>query len=266
MKLLIAEGSVEDSSGEPVACSPPAEPIDTLRLFQTNRYQRTESAITITKRTLPEPFTRNRPVSPQESPSTIIVLDTSGPSDKDESDVSQLSEDRLSAISLSSVALHRFFPKLPSNDFAVESPMRVDADTNQQAMPIGFPLMFETELHERVHTLYESSAGAVESPVIDVGRALEQKTASSSGSGSEDVFDCASSCYSRRSSITSVKTESFSPATEELNKYTILPISCCPLLQPALAPPPRRPWVQDPVDRAIAHMVNELGFNVDDVK
>ncbi|KAJ5465342.1 uncharacterized protein N7458_001028 [Penicillium daleae] len=102
MKLLMAEGSVDESKREPVACSPPAEPIDTLRLSQTNRYQQTESAIPITKRTSP------------------------------------------------------------------------------------------------------------------------QKTASSSGSGSEDVFDCASSCYSRRSSITSVKTESFSLATEELNRYSIL--------------------------------------------
>lgn len=33
-----------------------------------------------------------------------------------------------------------------------------------------------------------------------------------------------------------------------------------------LAPPPLRPQVQDPVDRAIAHMVNDLGFDEDDVK
>lgn len=45
-----------------------------------------------------------------------------------------------------------------------------------------------------------------------------------------------------------------------------LPIPRSPSLQPSLAPPPLRPQVQDPVDRAIAHMVNESGFNLDDVK
>ncbi|KAJ5674655.1 uncharacterized protein N7477_004589 [Penicillium maclennaniae] len=35
---------------------------------------------------------------------------------------------------------------------------------------------------------------------------------------------------------------------------------------PPLAPPPLRPQVQDPVDRAMYRMVHELGFNEDDVK
>lgn len=44
------------------------------------------------------------------------------------------------------------------------------------------------------------------------------------------------------------------------------PIPRSPPLQPARAPAPLRPQVQDPVDRAITHMVNELGFDPDDVK
>ena len=40
----------------------------------------------------------------------------------------------------------------------------------------------------------------------------------------------------------------------------------CPPLHASLVPAPLLPQVQDPVDRAISRMVNELGFNEDDVK
>lgn len=194
-----------------------------LSLTRTNHHQHTRSAITTSKRTSPERSTQTRSVSPQGSLRTIIVLDTPGSSDDDESDISPLSDDRPPAASRSGAALRRFFPELSSTNFAVVSPMSADVSADQQnPRPVEFPSIFETELHERVHILYKNSAGAVESPSTDVEQALEQKTGSSSGSGSEDVFDSASSCYSRRSSITSVGTECFSPAAKELDRYSIL--------------------------------------------
>lgn len=54
------------------------------------------------------------------------------------------------------------------------------------------------------------------------------------------------------------------PPSNQSDPSITLPRS--PLLHLTLAPPPLRPQVQDPVDRALNRMVNELGFNEDDVK
>ncbi|OOQ90282.1 hypothetical protein PEBR_06170 [Penicillium brasilianum] len=222
MEVFIAQGSFEPAQ-EPLAeRPPPLEPTKTFRPVETNHHQRSEPATSISKRVSPEPSMPTRSVSPQESLRTMIDLDTPGSSDDEESDISPLSDDRPSAAARSGAALRRFFPELSSSNFAVVSPMSADADADQQhTRPMGFPSIFETELHERVHALYKNSTDAIESPSTDVDQALERKTGSSSRSGSEDVFDCASSCYSRRSSITSVDTESFSPATNELDRYSI---------------------------------------------
>lgn len=213
MVLPMAEGLVEV-----------AKPVESTGISQPHhQHQRTESSITITQRTFPEASTQTRPVNPQESLHTIIFLDTPVSSDDEESDISPLSDDRPSSASRSGAALRRCFPEPSSNNFAIVSPMSADAEAGQQNIGrIGFPSILETELHDRVHTSYKNSVDIVESPMTDIEQALEQKTGSSSGSGSEDVFDCASSCYSRRSSITSVGTECLSPATKELNRYSIL--------------------------------------------
>lgn len=218
------------------------KPVESMRMSQTHhQHQRTESSITITQRTFPEASTQARPVSPQESLHTII--DTPVSSDDEESDISPLSDTRPSTASRSGAALRHLFPELSSSNFAVVSPMSADAEADHQNMRrIGFPSILETELHDRVHTLYKNSVDAVESPMTDVDQALERKTGSSSGSGSEDVFDCASSCYSRRSSITSVGTEYFGPAPKELNRYSILsPVAAGVFDDAASACPSRAP-------------------------
>lgn len=213
MEVSIAQASFEAAKEYLVERPPPLEPTKTFRPIETNHHQRTT----------PEPSMPTRPVSPQGSLRSIVILDTPGSSDDEESDISPLSDDRPSAASRSGAALRRFFPELSSSNFNVVSPMSADAGADQQhTRPMGFPSIFETELHERFHNIYKSSTDVIESPSTDVDQALERKTGSSSGSGLDDVFDCASSCYSRRSSMSSVDTECFSPATNELGRYSIL--------------------------------------------
>ncbi|KAF3400001.1 hypothetical protein F1880_008218 [Penicillium rolfsii] len=184
-----------------------------LSLARTDHRRQTQSSIKISQRPSPERTTQIQSVSPQESLRTIIVLDTPGSSD-DESDISPLSDDRPSAATRSGAALRRFFPELSSNTLALVSPMGADASADRRNPGlIEFPSIFETELQERVQTLYKNS--------VDADQVLGPKTGSSMGSGSEDVFDCASSCYSRRSSLTSVGTECRSSAAKELDRYSI---------------------------------------------
>ena len=45
-----------------------------------------------------------------------------------------------------------------------------------------------------------------------------------------------------------------------------MPSSRCPRLRTGFTPPAPRPYVQDPVDRALSRMVDDLGFNPEDVK
>lgn len=137
-----------------------------------------------------------RPVSPQESLSTIVPLDTPHDSD-DDFDVSPVSDERPSTRSGSVLA--RFFPELSSN-FQVVSPISAE----QKTRPMDFPSLFETELGERVQSLCTSPASAT-NPQGKVERVREQTAGSFSSS--DEVFDCASSCYSRRSSVTSMSTE-----------------------------------------------------------
>ncbi|KAJ5570175.1 uncharacterized protein N7459_009605 [Penicillium hispanicum] len=154
------------------------------------------------KRQTPEPIAETRPVSPQESLRNIIHLDFHD--SDDDPDVSPLSEGRPPVRTGNGSALTRFFPELSSN-ISLVSP--VNAQPKME--PRGAVRRFETELEERVHTLYMSSADAVEDEEEErVGpsfeNSLEQITHSSSGS--DETFDAASSCYSRRSSVTSVDT------------------------------------------------------------
>ncbi|KAI2689294.1 hypothetical protein DTO012A9_2383 [Penicillium roqueforti] len=116
--------------------------------------------------------------------SSIIDLDALDFSD---SEISSLStRDSLRSAS----RLARFFPELSSH-FSVVSP--VGADRNMEQLG---PSLFERELEERVLILYRYSA--------DVDPEHQQSISQSLGS---DGYDGGSSCYSRRTSITTLGTE-----------------------------------------------------------
>lgn len=116
--------------------------------------------------------------------SSIIDLDSLDFSD---SEISSLST-RNSLRSASRLA--RFFPELSSH-FSVVSPVGADRNMEQSG-----PSLFERELEERVLILYRYSA--------DVDPEHQETISRSLGS---DGFDGTSSCYSRRTSITTLGTE-----------------------------------------------------------
>ena len=163
------------------------------------------------KKATPEPsiLLASRPVSPQESLRTIIQLD--GHDSDSDPEISPMSEHRAPARSGS--VLSKFFPELSGNHLLV-SPM---SDGRKMSAAPEKPIprkasFFEHEIHERVQTLYSQSADVAseeededEVEEQQTGTPLGQKTGSSSGS--DEIMDDASSCYSRRSSVTSVGTE-----------------------------------------------------------
>lgn len=142
-----------------------------------------------------------RPVSPQESLRTIIQLD--GHDSEDDPNISPLSEHRPPARTGS--ALSKFFPELSSNLLMV-SPVGEGRKMSGSGRPTTKNQSFlEDEMFMRVRTLYTQSADAASDEEDEFAFSYEQKTVSSSGS--DEIADCASSCYSRRSSVTSVGTE-----------------------------------------------------------
>lgn len=144
-------------------------------------------------KSLRELIAETRPVSPQESLRTIIYLDTPDDSD-DDLDVFPLTDERPST--RSGTVLARFFPELSFNFQVI--PL---VNAEQRMRPMDYSSVFENELGERVQSLYTSSADSEQK----MDRALEETAGSSSAS--DETCDCASSCYSRRSSITSIGTE-----------------------------------------------------------
>ncbi|OQD61628.1 hypothetical protein PENPOL_c016G06727 [Penicillium polonicum] len=130
--------------------------------------------------------------SPQKSVDTMIDLESPQDSE-DDSEISPLSDYSHPLRSASRLA--RFFPELSSH-FAVVSPVSADSKMDRSTGPS----FFDRELEERVQTLYRSSSdvapdahGVVDSPQITL-----------SSFGSDGTLDCASSCYSHRTSVTSV--------------------------------------------------------------
>ncbi|KAJ5981610.1 hypothetical protein N7522_013238 [Penicillium canescens] len=241
--LHLTSGAKEKSIQYP----PSAGPVESARMSPTNRHQGTVSSISIPKQTSPEPSTQTWTVFPRESRRTIIAVDTAVSSDGEESDVWPLPDNQPSTVPRFSAALRRFFPELSFTDFVSVSSIGASAGAHQQSAGlIGFSSNFETELRERVQTLYKTSANAVDILAADVNEALKQKTASSL-SGSGDLFDCASSFYSSRTSIASVETECFRPATKEPHRCSILSpvaagvfdyaVSACSLRAPTFVPP-----------------------------
>ena len=91
--------------------------------------------------------------------------------------------------------LVRFFPELSSH-FAVVSPVSAGSEMDRSTGPS----FFERELEERVQTLYRSSADVAP----DAHGAFDKPQITLSSFGSDETLDCASSCYSRRTSVTSV--------------------------------------------------------------
>lgn len=137
-----------------------------------------------------------RAVSPQGSLHTLTHLD----SDSDNPNISPISDDRPSVRRGS--GLRRFFPELSTNVDLI-SPVSADKKKKQVARRLDL----ESELEERVQNLCRGSVGDGEGDYT-----LEQKTSSSEGS--DGIFDCASSCYSRRSSLSSVNTEQWTDKDE----------------------------------------------------
>ncbi|KAJ6160650.1 hypothetical protein N7470_004046 [Penicillium chermesinum] len=95
----------------------------------------------------PRQHADGRDVSPQGSLRTIIDLDSPAGSD-DESDISPLSDDRPPVNS--NKVLARFFPEL-QNNFVLPAADAAD----QKLMPLKGHSRLESEIHARVHSLYQ---------------------------------------------------------------------------------------------------------------
>ncbi|KAJ6018329.1 hypothetical protein N7522_001793 [Penicillium canescens] len=172
--LALTSGAKEKSIQYP----PSAGPVESARMSPTNRHQGTVSSISIPKQTSPEPSTQTWTVFPRESRRTIIAVDTAVSSDDEESDLWPLPDNQPSTVPRFSAALPRFFPELSFTDFVSVSSIGASAAAHQQSTGlIGFSSNFETELRERVQTLYKDSANAVDILATDVNKALKQKTA-----------------------------------------------------------------------------------------
>ncbi|KAI2671139.1 hypothetical protein CBS147333_8319 [Penicillium roqueforti] len=129
--------------------------------------------------------------SPQESLGAMIDLESPQDS-QDDSEISPLSDHLPPLRSVSRLA--RFFPELSSH-FSVVSPASADFNMDRSTGPS----FFERELEERVHTLYRSEGFA-----CDAYGSADRLDITLSSSGTDETLDCASSCYSHRSSVTSV--------------------------------------------------------------
>lgn len=140
----------------------------------------------IHSKSLKKAIAKTESVSPQNLLRTIIHLD----SDHD-SDISPLSDEHRPPTH-SSTVLARLYPELTPS-LPLVSPISAD----QTMRPIEAPFHLERELVERVQNLYKTSTadGQTSQQTIDPS------------SASDETFDDASSCYSSRSSITSIGTE-----------------------------------------------------------
>lgn len=162
----------------------------------------------------------SRSTSMQDSLRTFIQLD-SHDSDSD-SNIFPVSDSHPPARSASMMA--QFFPEVSSN-LHVASPSRADA-ADQNMKSLDYPLLLENEVHDRLIKFYKKPAGTEEGKEMDH---------SSPGSGKSrfsdpnDVFDCTSSCYSRRTSLTSVSTD----WADERSPYK--PADAYSILNPILA-------------------------------
>ncbi|KAJ5598550.1 hypothetical protein N7537_008634 [Penicillium hordei] len=133
-----------------------------------------------------------RSASPRKSLDTMIDLESPQDSEAD-SEISPLSDYPHPLRSASRLA--RFFPELSSH-FAVVSPVSADSKMDRSTGPS----FFERELEERVQSLYRSSSDVA----TDAHGAVDKPQITFSSSGSDGTLDCASSCYSHRTSVTSV--------------------------------------------------------------
>ncbi|KAJ5394402.1 uncharacterized protein N7487_012043 [Penicillium crustosum] len=133
-----------------------------------------------------------RSASPRKSLDTMIDLESPQDSETD-SEISPLSDYPHPLRSASRLA--RFFPELSSH-FAVVSPVGADSKMDRSTGPS----FFERELEERVQTLYRSSADVAP----DAYEVVDKPQITLSSSGSDETLDCASSCYSHRTSVTSI--------------------------------------------------------------
>jgi hypothetical protein len=127
------------------------------------------------------------------SPQEMSIIDSDSLLDFDDSQISPLSDETYLR---STSRLSRFFPELSSR-FSIVSPVVADQNMNRE---MG-PTLFEQELEERVQILYRSSAD-VDPDIDEPGQSVSR-----SFSASNQAFDCASSCYSRRTSVTTVGTD-----------------------------------------------------------
>lgn len=141
---------------------------------------------------------KSRSTSVQDSLRTFIELD-SHDSDSDP-DVFPVSDSHPPARSASVLA--QFCPEDSSN-LHVASPSSADA-ADQKMKSLDYAMLLENEVHDRLNPFYIKPAVAEEGKKMDRSSPRSGKSRFSDPS---DVFDCASSCYSRRTSLTSVSTD-----------------------------------------------------------
>lgn len=132
------------------------------------------------------------------SPQGILeaMIDLESPQESDDSEISPLSADLPLVHSASRLA--RFFPELSSH-FAVVSPVSAHCNMDR-SMDSS---LFERELEERVQILYRGSLDAAP----ETGGSAGQTENFCSFAESGEILDCASSCYSRRTSVATVDSE-----------------------------------------------------------
>ncbi|KAJ5109914.1 hypothetical protein N7532_002559 [Penicillium argentinense] len=176
-----------------------------------------ESASSVPKATSAD----TRSVSSRGSLRTIIQLDSDSLNDSDNSEVSPISDDRPPI--RPGNAIRRFFPELFPDQIDLISPEGGEkAKTKLQRTSPGF----EDELQERVQSLCRS-------PMYKENKAFSPLgPEASSSSGSDGIFDSASSCYSDRSSQSSVGMEF--PGKDQLD-YPYMSADAYSILSPVAA-------------------------------
>ncbi|KAJ5203869.1 uncharacterized protein N7498_004748 [Penicillium cinerascens] len=139
-----------------------------------------------------------RSTSVQDSLRTFIQL---GSDDSDsDPDIFSVSDSRPTTRSTSVLA--QYFPEDSSN-LHVASPSSADA-ADQKIKSPDYAMLLENEAHDRLSTFYKKPAVAEEGKKIDDSSPRSGKSRVSDPS---DIFDGASSCYSQRTSLTSVSAD-----------------------------------------------------------
>ncbi|KAJ5330787.1 hypothetical protein N7476_000570 [Penicillium atrosanguineum] len=117
--------------------------------------------------------------------------------------ISPISDGRPPARSTSVLA--RFFPELSSN-LHIVSPTTPDL-VDQNMRSLDYASIFENEREDRLETLYKGPQKSKDGQEAEIVDRSSPESGKSLYSGQDNLFDCASSSYSHRTSLTSINTD-----------------------------------------------------------